>query len=235
MICKFCGSKVEKGVPCPNCGAMQHLEEEEQVQAQQPVQPNGLQPDGNGAYHWEYRTTAFSNPSTLIYLLWFVFAFGVFMALVQLMLWAGDGCGGDILGTLIFVGKCTAGLLVGSVILWVILMLLKGPVLNLRYTMNEKEISYLSDPVRNRKQKIGYAAFSDQLTYDGRVPTKWERPVSAFWRVKKIRTVRKKNLIWVNVFMQKSTIFVPQEHYDFVCEYITSRCPNAKIKKPKQK
>ena len=142
MICKFCGSQVEKGSFCPNCGGKIMLEEPtEQAPVRQPT-PLGLRPDANGAYHWKYTICTFSNPTVLVHLLWFVFGFGVFVAAVQLMLWAGDGCTGDILATVLFVAKITAGLMALSAALWSVLMLIKGPHAVAKYTMDDKKISF---------------------------------------------------------------------------------------------
>ncbi len=52
---------------------------------------------------------------------------------------------------------------------------------------------------------------------------------SAFAKVKSIKAKRKDNLIWVNTFLQYQMVYVPDAFYDFVWNYITQRCPNARI------
>ncbi len=52
---------------------------------------------------------------------------------------------------------------------------------------------------------------------------------SEFSKVRSVRGVRKDNLIWVNTFLQFQQVYVPAGSYDFVWNYITQRCVNARI------
>ena len=52
---------------------------------------------------------------------------------------------------------------------------------------------------------------------------------SEFSKVRSVRGVRKDNLIWVNTFLQFQQVYVPEGSYDFVWNYITQRCVNARI------
>lgn len=52
---------------------------------------------------------------------------------------------------------------------------------------------------------------------------------SEFSKVRSVRGVRKDNLIWVNTFLQFQQVYVPAGFYDFVWNYITQRCVNARI------
>lgn len=52
---------------------------------------------------------------------------------------------------------------------------------------------------------------------------------SRFSVVKKIKGYPHSNVIKVNSLFSKNQVYVMDEDYDFVWDYITSRCPNAKI------
>ena len=52
---------------------------------------------------------------------------------------------------------------------------------------------------------------------------------SNFKAVKKIKGYPHSNVIKVNSLFSKNQVYMPAEDYDFVWDYITSRCPNAKI------
>ena len=52
---------------------------------------------------------------------------------------------------------------------------------------------------------------------------------SRFSNVKKIKTVRKKDLIIIRCRLTRNHVYVTQEDYDFVYDYIVGHCPNAKI------
>ena len=50
-----------------------------------------------------------------------------------------------------------------------------------------------------------------------------------FAKVSSVIGDRKDNLIWVNTFLQSLMIYVPDEFYDFVWNYIIQRCDRARI------
>ncbi len=54
-----------------------------------------------------------------------------------------------------------------------------------------------------------------------------------FSKVRSVKGKRKDNLIWVNTFFQYLMVYVSDEAYDFVWDYITERCVNARIIKGK--
>jgi hypothetical protein len=45
-----------------------------------------------------------------------------------------------------------------------------------------------------------------------------------------VKAIRRMNTIKVNERFQKNRVYVSDEDFDFVYDYITSRCTNAKIK-----
>jgi hypothetical protein len=53
---------------------------------------------------------------------------------------------------------------------------------------------------------------------------------SDFLFVRKVIALRKMNTIQVNERLSKNRVYVSDEDFDFVFDYISSRCPNAKIK-----
>ena len=53
--------------------------------------------------------------------------------------------------------------------------------------------------------------------------------IAKFAKVSSVRGNRADHLIWVNTFLQALMIYVPDEFYDFVWNYITERCDRAKI------
>ena len=53
--------------------------------------------------------------------------------------------------------------------------------------------------------------------------------IAKFAKVSSVRGNRADNLIWVNTFLQSLMIYVPDEFYDFVWNYIRERCDRARI------
>ena len=54
------------------------------------------------------------------------------------------------------------------------------------------------------------------------------RSSSEFANVRRVKTYRKRNLIKVNQLFNKNQVYVANEDFDFVYNYIKSRCINAK-------
>lgn len=52
---------------------------------------------------------------------------------------------------------------------------------------------------------------------------------SKFSNVRSVKGKRKESLIWVNSFLNYQMVYVPEESYDFVWDYITRRCVSARI------
>lgn len=53
--------------------------------------------------------------------------------------------------------------------------------------------------------------------------------IAKFAKVSSVRGNRADHLIWVNTFLQSLMIYVPDEFYDFVWNYIRERCDRARI------
>ena len=53
---------------------------------------------------------------------------------------------------------------------------------------------------------------------------------SEFRVVRKVKAVRWMHLIMVNEFLSRNQVYVEDEDFDFVYDYISKHCPKAKIK-----
>ena len=54
------------------------------------------------------------------------------------------------------------------------------------------------------------------------------RSSSEFANVRRVKAYRKRNLIKVNQLFNKNQVYVADEDFDFVYNFIKSRCPKAK-------
>ena len=53
--------------------------------------------------------------------------------------------------------------------------------------------------------------------------------VTSFSSVKKIKAVRRSNLIKVNETLSRNQVYVDEQDFDIVYQFICQHCPNAKI------
>lgn len=200
--------------------------------------PEGIFRDENGAYHWIYRMHMLKNPTVLITLIkvWggIFGALGLIMVLAQLF----RGHAEYIPDTLLLILAICAGLIILSVIVWLIMAAARGGHYIVEHMMDENKVVYLSTPEEKKKvRNPAIASFLLSIAADdigaaaaGAMLSASERFDSTYTDVKSIRTRRRRDLINVNNTLQKNTIYAAPHQYDFVLNYIVSHCPNAKIK-----
>ena len=75
----------------------------------------------------------------------------------------------------------------------------------------------------------GIAAGSRTTTASGMLSASGGSLYSRFSKVRKIRADRRNNRILVNGTLVRNQIYVDDGNYDFVFDYIVSRCPQAKV------
>ena len=110
-------------------------------------------------------------------------------------------------------------------------------VYHVLFEMDEDGISHI--PMRREREysrKVGlFSMLVGLFTRNvgqmgsGLYVTTLENIRSSFDRVVSIRTDRKHDLINVNQVFLNNQIYAGEEDYDFVLEYIVSRCPKAKV------
>ena len=229
MFCPKCGTKIEDGGFCSNCGSAAA-----QFPLRRSVDPSQLREfccDENGTYRWEYHVSTFCNPTLPINLTWAVVLIAGLFTVINLISWIADDCYGDFLGSLAFIGVISAGIWLLFILPWFFVTLgVKGLRSIADYAMEKDKISYVTNSVKSGKRGIDHSEAEADNGRDYETPKTYGYIAIDYTKVKKIKAVRRKNLIWVSLWMQRGAIFVPPEHYDFVYHYITSRCPNAKIK-----
>ena len=196
---------------------------------------NVLFQEEDGTYDWIYSMKMFQNRSILKLILKIIGLMFVLMAVIFAFLIH------DFSSLLPFLG--ILALCFASVVLitffatWLVNTLYKGNYL-LVYQMNERELAF-SQTTDQRQITRTISAASAAVNAAGRnvggtiagaglalSPNAYR---SAFAKVKSIKAKRKDNLIWVNTFLQYQMVYVPDAFYDFVWNYITQRCPNARI------
>lgn len=125
-----------------------------------------------------------------------------------------------------------------SLIAWCILMLSHGARYTFEFLMTEDQVVTLQTrEERKRAQKLATAGFvlsllNRNLTMVGTslAVAAGDTFVSRYSDVKAVIAKRRNDLIKVNNVLQRNTIYAEPHQYEFVWNYITSHCPDAKIK-----
>ena len=104
------------------------------------------------------------------------------------------------------------------------------------FEMDEKGMAHIVTPEQMKKaQKLGKittvagaARGSFTTAGAGMLAASKQASISEFSNVRKVKPHRRLHVIKVNEFIEKNQIYVPDEDFDFVYDFIKSRCPKAK-------
>ena len=254
MFCPECGSPLAEGAKfCENCGVRVKtgvektgkapafsetaLSREEASAEAVPVGGSGnirLCPDGT--YRWIYEFSMLKNPM-ILFTLWKVMAIAAAApAAVTLLSELGDGLFAALLGGVKVFGITFGIMFVLSIIAYLILAGMYGWKYIVLFEMNEDGVVHAQQPKQFKKAEamgwltalMGAASGSLSATGAGLLAASKSVSKSEFRIVRKVRGVRGLHTIKVNQLMERNQVYVFPEDYDFVWNYITSRCTNAK-------
>jgi hypothetical protein len=195
-----------------------------------------LYPDGK--YRWIYEVPMLKNPSIIIDVFKVVgISLGiVWLFMVLLSVYDGDFSLESLLDTsMVFVGL----MLVFAVIVFLAYVILAwhyGWKYVVLFTMDKSEIVHQQMPYQVKKAQvlgalaamIGGAAGNLGMVGTGVLAASRTTSTSTLVRVNRLIPVRRMNLIKVNQKLHKNRIYVPDEDFDFVYDFLCQQCINAK-------
>ena len=195
-----------------------------------------LYPDGK--YRWMYEVPMLKNPSILFDVYWVL---GISFGLVWLFNVLLIGCEGDLsLESLwdfssVFLILMLVFAVIGYVA-YVIVAWTYGWKYVVLFTLDEKEVVHQQMPHQMKKAKVlgaltalmGAAAGKPSVVGSGILASSRSTSTSVLANVKRIKARRRLNLIKVNQLLNKNRVFVPDEDFDFVYDFLCQHCPNAK-------
>lgn len=239
--CKNCGQQLRDNEKfCPDCGTQVDMDDS-LVPKSESLAPNDYRGSRvrlceDGKYRWMYEMSFLTNPS--IFLTVFkVFAcviIGMFLFFVIIAAINGDwktmvgmtkACGVMLA---IFLGLAIISMFFMAIIY-------KGKYIVL-FEMDEKEISHTQAPEQFKKAQklgkitaaVGAGRGSFTTAGTGMLAASKQSSISEFSKVRKVKPRRWLNVIKVNQPFEHNQVYVPKEDFDFVYDYIKSRCVNAK-------
>lgn len=190
----------------------------------------------DGTYDWIYSLQMLKNLSMFKFLVKVIIL--CFIPLIIIPFLASGGDLKEIITVLgIFAIIFAAIVLIVLFAIWLIDKLYKGNYI-LVYQMNDEQLIFSQTTDQAQITRI-IAATSAAVSAVGNNPggvisgtgmaLSPNGYLAKFAKVRSVKGVRKDNMIWVNTFLQYLMVYVSDEYYDFVWNYITQRCVNARI------
>jgi hypothetical protein len=191
----------------------------------------------DGKYRWTYPLDMLKNPSILFVLLKI---FGILLSIPLLIALISAAANND--WQKIWDGFIKIWLIV-MVVFFVIILIsylivvwMNGGKYVVNFTMDEKRLIHEQVPVQyERARKVGLLAalvgiFAKRpaVAGAGALAASRDTSVSVFDKVRRVKPRRGQNLIKVNQSLERNQVYVPDEDFDFVLDFIRKHCPNAK-------
>jgi hypothetical protein len=191
----------------------------------------------DGKYRWVYEMNMLTNPTIFLTVFkiffWIILAgwlvFGLFLYLIH-----GDVAGFLAMGKAMLVALAIMAVLTALGVL--VLAALYGGKYVVLFEMDETEVKHIQMPRQVRKAEVvglitalvGLAAKRPTTVGAGLLSTGKSSTTSVYEQVRRVVPRRALHLIKVNQLLNKNQIYVPDEDFDFVYEFIKSHCKNAK-------
>ena len=122
------------------------------------------------------------------------------------------------------------------IISYLIVVWMNGGKYIVHFTMDEKRIVHEQEPAQfERAKKVGFLAalvgiFAKRPSTAGAGALAASRntSISDFAKVRKVKPRRRQHLIKVNQTLERNQLYVTDEDFDFVLDFIRKHCPNTK-------
>ena len=191
----------------------------------------------DGKYRWTYPLDMLKNPSILFVLLKI---FGILLSIPLLIALISAAANNDwqkIWDSFLKIWLIVMVVFfVIIVISYLIVVWMNGGKYVVNFTMDEKRLIHEQIPVQyDRARKVGLLAalvgiFAKRpaAAGAGALAASRDSSVSVFDKVRRVKPRRGQNLIKVNQSLERNQVYVPDEDFDFVLDFIRKHCPNAK-------
>ena len=189
----------------------------------------------DGKYRWVYEMNMLKNPTIFFTVLKVMMISVGIVWLFGLVIGLGDMS----LDYFLFWTKLTGIMLGIFVVLTIIGVLITAAVLGkyvVLFEMDENEVTHIQMPRQVKKAEVigfitvlvGAMAKNPTTMGTGILAASKTKSTSVFANVRRVKARRRFNLIKVNQLLDKNQVYVADEDFDFVYNFIKSRCINAK-------
>ena len=195
-----------------------------------------LFPDGK--YRWVYELNMLKNYS-ILFDVWKVFGISMIIILILfaiISLFDGDFDLDAIGGIFIRLGIATMIICVLSIIGYLVYAAISGGKYVVLFIMDEKEVVHQQMPKTIKKGQLigdltilaGSLAGRPGVVGTGLLAKSRTSSSSTLADVARLIPCRRMNLIKVNQLFCKNRVYVPDEDFDFVYNFLCEHCPKAK-------
>ena len=193
----------------------------------------------DGKYRWVYEMNMVKNPT--IFLTVFKIFFYIILACWLILGFFLYLIKGDVKGFLDFGKAMLIALAIMAVLTLLgvlVLAALYGGKYVVLFEMDEEQVKHIQLPRQVKKAQavslitamVGIAAKKPVTAGAGLLAAGKTSSTSVYKNVRRVVPRRALHLIKVNQRLEKNQIYVPDKDFDFVYEYIKSRCPQVKSK-----
>lgn len=187
----------------------------------------------NGTYRWYYEFDMLKNPMVIrtVFKIFLYVLLGICAFLILLDIIEGDFNAASLFETLKAMG-ITAGILFGlSIISYFILAGIYGFKYCVLFEMNDECIKHIQMEKQFKKAKalawveavLGAASGNITLAGQGLLSGTKNQITTEFSKVKKVKTIKKHNTIKIDAPFSHNQIYVSDEDFDFVLNFINER------------
>lgn len=192
----------------------------------------------DGKYRWVYDVPMLKNPSILFDVYWvLVISFAIVYLIVMLI----GGCTGNLSWELTWGMTKTFVMLTAFMFVlgWVAYFFVAwyfGWKYSVLFIMDEKEVVH--KPLKSMQQKgrvigkltamAGAAGGKPGMVGMGMLAASRTSMTSTYDSVRRVIACRRMNLIKVNGLLTRNRVFVADEDFDFVYDFLRQHCPKAK-------
>lgn len=191
----------------------------------------------DGKYRWTYPLDMLKNP-TILFVIFKIF--GILFSIPLLIALISAAVNNDL--AKIWDSFLKIWLIVIAVffviiiISYLIVVWMNGGKYIVHFTMDEKRIVHEQEPAQfDRARKVGLLAalvgiFAKRPSTvgAGALAASHSTSTSDFAKVRKIKPRRRQHLIKVNQTLERNQVYVTDEDFDFVLDFIRKHCPNTK-------
>ena len=215
MNCSFCGKENNEGIKfCEKCKSY--------------LSPN-IERGKDRKYRWIYELNLYKN-FTVLYTVWLVLGISFGLVLIVAFI-ASKSVKVLIIFALLFVA-----IVIISIIAYLLYAAFHGGKYVILFEMGPKEVVHIVAPKDFSKDKklatgmgvVGALTGNLSLIGQSLYQSNAKSMTSVYKSVSKVKSVRRRNVIYVSETLNKNQIYVPSEDFDFVDEFIRSHVEEAK-------
>ncbi len=195
-----------------------------------------LFPDGK--YHWRYEINLFTNYSILVDV---YKVMGISACIMWIIVFLIMACSGG-LSTDVFVNSLQSLLIVGGIFLvlcplgYLLYAWMMGGKYEVLFTMDENEVVHEQSAKSTKKAKkigmltslAGAVAHRPGVVGAGMISASRTTMTSTLADVSRLIPCRRQHLIKVNQLLSKNRVYVCDDDFDFVYQFLLDNCPKAK-------